>query len=129
MSGLVDGKLAPPPFGHRCVCSEYPGTKGFIEPIGIASREPDEVWKWLLSIVELMPRTVIEEESDSYLRAVTLTKVLRFPDVIEFRLDLDARVIHIRSCSRHGFVDLGVNRRRMELLRLELEELEPGLDL
>ena len=126
MSGLVDGKLAPPPFGIRCVCSEYPGSKGFIEPFRM--NDPDVAWDQIGVLVEMMPRTTIEERTDSYIRALTHTKVFRFPDVIEFRLDRDAKIIHMRSCSGVGIVDLGVNRRRMESLRLELVELSHCTD-
>lgn len=116
MSGLVDGKLARPPFGDRCACSEYPDHPCYVEPFGIQS-DPVVAWQRVVEIVMQMPRTEIEEQTDSYLRAICRTNLLRFTDVLEFRLDVDGRSMHVRSCSRVGIYDFGVNRRRVELLR------------
>ena len=40
-----------------------------------------------------------------------------FIDDVEFRLSPNEGVIHVRSASRSGLHDLGVNRRRVERLR------------
>jgi uncharacterized protein (DUF1499 family) len=47
-----------------------------------------------------------------------------FVDDVEFYLDADAKVIHVRSASRLGQSDLGVNRKRIETIRAKLQELE-----
>ena len=67
------------------------------------------------------PRTVVVTATDEYLHAVCRTRI-GFPDDIEIRLLPEERVIHVRSASRLApFWDLGVNRRRIERLRQQLE--------
>jgi len=36
---------------------------------------------------------------------------------VEFRIDEAAGVVHVRSASRKGYWDFGVNRRRVETIR------------
>jgi uncharacterized protein (DUF1499 family) len=40
-----------------------------------------------------------------------------FVDDVEFYLDETSQVIHVRSASRLGQSDLGVNRQRIEAIR------------
>ena len=51
--------------------------------------------------------------------AAIFTTRLGFVDDVQFLLDERARVIHVRSASRVGYWDLGVNRKRMEAIRRE----------
>ncbi|MEM9898790.1 MAG: DUF1499 domain-containing protein [Pseudomonadota bacterium] len=62
----------------------------------------------------------IVQQSDEYIAAVFTTKIMRYKDDVEFRLD-DAAV-HVRSASRVGYSDLGANRKRIESLRSLLVE-------
>lgn len=71
----------------------------------------------LEKVIESMPRTHIDGRSSNYLRARFATPVLRFTDDFELLLDRQARVVHVRSASRVGFTDFGVNRRRVEAIR------------
>jgi uncharacterized protein (DUF1499 family) len=59
----------------------------------------------------------IEEEHDDYLWTTFTSRVFRFVDDVEFRMVSAAGKIHVRSGSRVGYSDLGVNRRRVEKLR------------
>jgi uncharacterized protein (DUF1499 family) len=52
-----------------------------------------------------------------YLYAQCRTKLLNYTDDIEFYLDEQAGVIHVRSASRLGHSDLGANRKRIEAWR------------
>ena len=66
----------------------------------------------------------IEAESDHYLAATFSSAIFGFVDDLEIRVDSSERVIHIRSASRVGHSDMGVNRKRTELLRkLYLEKV------
>jgi uncharacterized protein (DUF1499 family) len=47
-----------------------------------------------------------------------------FVDDVEFFLDEGANVIHVRSASRLGQSDLGVNRKRVETIRAKFNELQ-----
>jgi uncharacterized protein (DUF1499 family) len=44
-----------------------------------------------------------------------------FVDDVQFLIDESPRVIHVRSASRDGYWDLGVNRRRIETIRAEYQ--------
>jgi uncharacterized protein (DUF1499 family) len=45
-------------------------------------------------------------------------------DDVEFYLPVDERVIHIRSATRNGMPDSGLNRQRIEELRTQFEALQ-----
>lgn len=71
----------------------------------------------LRRVIGGMPRTRIAAEEGAYLRAEFRSRLFGFVDDVEFLLDEDARVIHVRSASRIGYWDLGVNRRRVDAIR------------
>lgn len=114
--GPVSDRLRPCPGSPNCVCSEYPDDDHSIEPLTIAG-SPDEAWDRLLRILDEQPRTTIITRSNEYLLAHVRTRVFRFLDELEFRLDRPGRMIHVRSASRIGYSDLGTNRKRVEAIR------------
>ena len=57
------------------------------------------------------------EETETYWHVEFRSRILRFVDDVEFLFDRDSQVIHVRSASRVGYSDLGVNRRRVEKIR------------
>jgi uncharacterized protein (DUF1499 family) len=69
-----------------------------------------------------MERTNIITETDNYLYAEFTSKLMGFVDDVEFLLDDSAKVIHVRSASRLGQSDLGVNRKRIEAIREKFNE-------
>jgi uncharacterized protein (DUF1499 family) len=77
----------------------------------------------LLKVLSVVPRTVVVEETDNYIRAESTSRVFHFVDDVEFYFPPDEQVIHVRSASRVGESDLGVNRRRIEQIRLALGDL------
>jgi len=118
-AGLVHGRLRPPSGKRNCVCSEI-GTpaNAAIAPLMVRG-EPIAAWvRMRTAVVEAGGR--IEQETDGYLWATFRSRVLHFVDDVELRLDRPAGVIHIRSASRVGSYDWGVNRRRVEALRARL---------
>jgi uncharacterized protein (DUF1499 family) len=76
-----------------------------------------------VAAVKAMPGTTAVEEKpgSGYLYAQCQTRWLKFTDDLELALDESARVIHVRSASRIGRGDLGVNRKRVETIRAALE--------
>jgi uncharacterized protein (DUF1499 family) len=71
----------------------------------------------LAALVKTSPGTTVVEETPGYLYAQCSTRWLKFTDDLELSLDEAARVIHVRSSSRLGRKDFGVNRARVEALR------------
>jgi len=84
---------------------------------------PDEALARLKQVLQEEPRTTIVTEEGGYLHAEVRSFLFRFVDDVEFTLDADNRVIHVRSASRTGYSDFGVNRRRVERLRTFFVEL------
>jgi len=107
--------LPPCPGAPNCVCSERPGTAHSVDPWSFAG-DPAAAWHTLVNLIARQPRTRIVSQSDSYLHAECRTALLRFVDDLEFRLDPTASAIHVRSESRLGYSDFGVNRRRVQTL-------------
>ena len=108
--------LAPCPDTPNCVSSGAAQPERRVAPIGYEGTR-DEALRALLAALRELPRTeVVRIESDR-VRAVQRSRVFGFVDDIEVRLPADEPVIHVRSASRAGYYDFGVNRRRVERLR------------
>jgi uncharacterized protein (DUF1499 family) len=114
--GLRDGKLPPCPQSPNCVSSQAGDETHRVEPIGFEG-DADEAWARVRRIIEQMPRSHVVKRSDRYLHVEFRTAIAGFVDDVELLLDPQAGVIHIRSASRAGYSDLGVNRRRVERIR------------
>jgi uncharacterized protein (DUF1499 family) len=71
--------------------------------------------------VEGMPRTTVVRDEGNYLHAEFRSRLLGFVDDVEFTYDAQAGVLHVRSASRLGRRDFGVNRARVEELRRLIE--------
>ena len=82
--------------------------------------------KKLTAIIQTFPRTSVITISDSYLHAEFTSAIFRFVDDLEFLADDTAKVIHVRSASRVGYSDLGVNRKRIGQIRLRWLETHPA---
>lgn len=126
--GLTDsGTLQPCPDSPNCVSSLAPETdeEHSVEALPLLG-EPDTAIERMASLVDQMPRTTILKQRDDYLAAEFRTLVFRFGDDVEFLLDEENGLIHVRSASRTGYSDLGVNRRRVEDIRAAWEEANPA---
>lgn len=111
--GVRDGKLAACPNKPNCVNSQGVGNH-MIPPFEL-SGDAETSMKKLLEVVRAMPRTHVVENKPDYLYAEFSTRLLGFVDDVEFYCD--GKVIHVRSASRLGYSDLGVNRGRVEEIR------------
>lgn len=112
--GVKDGKLAACPGTPNCVSSQSEDAKSKIEPLpGVAIAE-------IKQVVSGMERTTIIEETDNYLYAEFKSNLMGFVDDVEFYLDSAANVVQVRSASRLGQSDAGINRKRVEEIRSKL---------
>jgi uncharacterized protein (DUF1499 family) len=123
-SGHAQPGLAPCPEKPNCVSSLATDTRHFIEPLQFTG-EPVDAWARLKAILQRQTRTRIVAEQDGYLHAEFRSAVFRFVDDVEFVMQEELMVIHVRSASRTGYSDFGVNRRRVERLRERFTALEP----
>ncbi len=115
--GARDGKLLPCTSSPNCVSSQAPDEKHRIAPLHYTGPAADAMRR-LETIVLGMPRTSVVTLTDTYLHAEFTSFIFRFVDDVEFLADDTAKVIHVRSASRIGHSDLGVNRKRVELIRV-----------
>ncbi|MBD2463864.1 DUF1499 domain-containing protein [Oscillatoria sp. FACHB-1407] len=123
--GVKDGKLAACPASPNCVNSQLEASdqEHAIAPLTYQS-EPTKAMATLKSVIESMPRTKIISETDDYLYAEFTSALMGFVDDVEFYLSPVDGVIHVRSASRLGQSDLGVNRNRIEDIRNQFSALE-----
>lgn len=119
--GLTDGRLSACPSSPNCVCSDETGTSHAIEPLRLAIQAAD-AWPLVAEAVRDLPRTRIVSNSADYIHAECASNLLGFVDDLELHLRTDEKNIAVRSASRLGYSDFGVNRRRVETLRSALRE-------
>lgn len=117
--GARDGRLAPCKRTPNCVSSQADSDKDaghYIAPIRITGSTRG-AWAALKSLLQSMPRVSLVADRDTYLYAEFTSRIMGFVDDVEFVLDEKAGVIHVRSASRLGRSDFGVNRDRIEAIR------------
>ena len=113
--GITDGVLAPCPGTANCVSSDASGEAHYVEPFTLAS--PSEVaWNDVREAIRNLPRVTVIEESGDYLHAEFVSAIFRFVDDVELHRRELGDIVAIRSASRLGESDLGVNRKRVERL-------------
>jgi uncharacterized protein (DUF1499 family) len=122
-----DGKLKPPSMTENSVTSqaalypEHPQRKyADIAPLPVKGEGPATIAQ-IKAIVEGMDGAKVVRSEPSYLYAQFTTKLMRYVDDVEFWFDPAANVIQVRSASRVGRGDLGVNRKRIEAVRAALD--------
>ncbi len=123
--GVRDGRLAPCPPTPNCVASqvEPEDVEHYIAPLAFRTDAP-AAWATLVEAVRGSRGAAIVTERPDYLYAEFSSRVLGFVDDVEFQFDAGARRVHVRSASRLGGSDLGVNRARIEAIRARLKAAE-----
>jgi uncharacterized protein (DUF1499 family) len=118
--GIVAGRLADCPDSPNCLCTDAEDPAHRVDAFALAIA-PGEAWIAIRSAVQAMPRTRIVKRTSDYLHAECRSKWLGFVDDLELHLrTAHGDVVAVRSASRIGYSDFGVNRARIEQLRSEL---------
>jgi len=117
---IVDGKLRPCPNRPNCVSSDAEDEPHHIAPFPVARDDP-RAFDRIVEVAVALPRTRVLARSERYLHAEVRSRVFRFVDDLELHYRPDAGIVAVRSASRVGRGDLGVNRRRVETIRSRLE--------
>ena len=125
--GVRDGKLKPPSMTENSVTSQaalypdHPQRKyADIAPLPVKGEGPATIAQ-IKAIVEGMDGAKVVKSEPGYLYAQFTTKLMKYVDDVEFWFDPAAIVIQVRSASRVGRGDLGVNRKRIEAVRAALD--------
>lgn len=126
--GVRDGRLKPPSLTPNSVSSQagryadHPQRSGAdIAPLRYTG-DAKVALRRLATLLETTPGCALVMREPAYLYAQCRTRWLKFTDDVEFSLDEAGGVIHVRSASRLGSKDFGVNRARVEALRARFEE-------
>lgn len=124
--GVQSGQLAPCPSSPNCVNSQSQDALNKIEPLSY-NDSATQAMANLKTVIQNLERTKILTETQNYLYVEFTSKVMGFVDDVEFLLDDNSQVIHVRSASRLGKSDLGVNRKRIETIRAKLDEFKSNV--
>ena len=122
--GVHDGRFAPPKPTPNNVNSQVDRNADaghYIEPLRY-SGDARQAWAALRRVIDGMQGVKVVKAEANYLHAEFSTKLMGYVDDAEFYLDEKAGVIQVRSASRLGRSDFGVNRARIESIREKLAQ-------
>lgn len=121
--GLVDGSLRPLPADAPGVSSRADALERYVPPLSFAG-DPAEAWGTLLELFEGRWSAGLVTATDTYAHAATWTPYLKTAEDLEFELDAEAGVIHVRAVQRQGAPQLDRTRERVEDLRRRWDALQ-----
>lgn len=107
------------PSSPNCVSSAADDEGHAISALAIDGPE-EAAWAVLREVVSGGERVSVETDSEGYLYAVYTSKLMGYNDDVEFLANSASRQIEVRSASRVGYGDGGVNRDRIEAIRSAL---------
>lgn len=114
-SGIHNGRLADCPVKPNCVGSQAADKDHALSPFMYQGEKKAAVNRLKKIIVSLENMTIVTE-TGNYLHIECKSAIMGFVDDLEFYFP-DEKLIHVRSASRIGYSDFGVNRKRVEKLR------------
>ena len=120
--GLDNGNLSPCSTSPNCVVSQNGDEEHTIDPISYKG-DRAKAKETLLKVLSVVPRTEVIENTENYIHTESTSRLFKFVDDAEFYLPENENVIEVRSASRVGESDLGVNRRRIEQIRFAMKDL------
>lgn len=122
--GVSNGHLKPPSPTRNSVSSQaalYPDHPqreyADIKPLPLKHGSAAGSLQALTAVLQSMPNMKVVEKKPDYLHAEAETRWLKFVDDLEFWVNPARGVIELRSASRLGREDFGVNRQRIEAIR------------
>lgn len=119
--GLNNGKLTECSSKPNCICSEYEqDQKHYVHAIHYSQNDADTI-EVLQEIIDKLSGE-IQIIENNYIGAIFESSIFGFVDDLEVRLDPGHHLIHLRSASRVGYSDRGVNRMRLERLVKQFTE-------
>ena len=118
----MDNELfAPCPKTPNCVSSIDTSRAHFIQPLKFTGDARDAQYR-LLQVLNGFNGARVVTFEENRIEAEFVSSIFRFVDDVTFYVDDRKKIIHVKSESRVGFSDLGVNRRRVEKIRKQLEQ-------
>lgn len=120
-TGLSRGMLHPCPKSPNCVQScMISDPEHAIAPLPYRS---DQTLVQIEGFIKKTYIATVMEKTETYMHVVVTTPLCRFRDDLEFLVIKEKGEVCVRSASRVGYGDGGVNRARIEKIRKYLETL------
>lgn len=116
--GVQNGQLKACPSSPNCVSSQSRDAEHSIAPI--ATTDPIATRDRIAALIKADDSATIITQADDYINAEYTSALMGFVDDVEFWVNGDTKTIEVRSASRLGESDLGVNRKRIEAIRAAL---------
>ena len=132
--GVRDSRFKPLPKTPNAVSSQFDDdapAAARIRPLDAQGLDPNLAMTTLGEILRDTDGLHVITQRTDYIYAQAQSRWLQFVDDVEFWYDAQTQTIAVRSASRIGRSDLGVNRQRVEGLRAEwvkVSESIPKLD-
>ena len=115
------GEFAPCPDSPNCVSTQASDRQHAIDPYPF-SGSANAAKARMLAIINDMPRSTVITDGENYLYVEFRSHIFRFVDDVELFFDEADSLVHFRAASRTGYSDMGVNRKRMEEIRVRFEK-------
>jgi uncharacterized protein (DUF1499 family) len=123
-AGAVPDTLGVQPTGGLAACPDSPNCVSSLDERADHNVEPLRIegdvaanWQKLREAVEALPGTVVVMQDDYYLHAESTSSLMGYVDDLELLLDPKTGRVDVRSASRVGYGDMGVNAARVQELR------------
>jgi len=113
-------RLSSCPESPNCVSTEAPDNQHKIDVFRLKG-DFSKNWPEIQRVVAALPRSAVVKTDETYLHTTFKSRVFQFVDDLELFLNPLNGIISIRSAAQTGYWDFGVNRRRVEQLRHELQ--------
>ena len=112
-------RLKPCPKSPNCVSSFASDEGHSITPFPFTGTAAESLARVKAAALSF-PRTRVVEEAPGYVHLTFMSAIFRFVDDVEFEADKATKTMQVRSASRVGRSDFGVNRKRIEAIRERL---------
>lgn len=123
MNGTQFQPCSTNPNSVSSMASKTDGTH-YIEPLSY-SGSLDQAQQRLMEVLQAMERVTLIKQTPQYWYFTFQTALLKFTDDVEFYFPAKEKTIQMRSASRIGYSDWGVNRKRLEQVRERFESMPP----
>ncbi|MEP1448575.1 MAG: DUF1499 domain-containing protein [Paraglaciecola sp.] len=117
--GVKNGQLTPCPDKPNCVNSYTSDKAQYVAPIQLTGTT-QSIKNNILTALKEMPNSTVTATQVNYVRVEFTSSIFRFVDDVEFYFpdtNTTETTVHLRSASRVGYSDFGVNRKRIQNIR------------
>ncbi|MCB8922426.1 MAG: DUF1499 domain-containing protein [Ardenticatenaceae bacterium] len=118
--GVENGRFSPCPSSPNCVSTFASDEPHHIDPLTFSVSLPEAKVR-MYNVITAMPRVHVISNTPNYIHAEYRSALWRFVDDVEFYFDEENGLIQMKSASRLGYADGGVNRARMKKIAAQFE--------